>query len=184
MSTPVATVDAVKLYAPKFRPEIVTLLPPDFTAFSGVYARATGAADGSHQPHCLRECLPCGPSHLRSLWPQFHRLPIRLFPTSVKGSIALAHTPNDHHITLPSKVNTLRAFVPTTAPTVTFEYVVLSVVGALSRHCAVVSEDQDVVAQSTSPTACPVGVKPYTPKFRPEIVTVDPPDVAALIGTS
>jgi len=83
-----------------------------------------------------------------------------------------------------SKVNTLEAFVPTTAPTVTFEYDVISVVGALSRHCAVVAEDQDVVPQSTSTTACPVGVKPYTPKFSPEIVTVAPPDVAALTGTS
>ena len=90
--------------------------------------------------------------------------------------------PNGQH--RPSKVNTLEAFVPTTAPTVTFEYDVLSVFGALSRHCAVVAEDHDVVPQSTSLTACPVGVKPYTPKLSPEIVTVAPPDVAALTGTS
>jgi hypothetical protein len=83
-----------------------------------------------------------------------------------------------------SKVNTLVAFVPTTAPTDTFEYDVLSDVGVLSRHCAVVAEDHDVVPQSTSLTACPVGVKPYTPKLSPEIVTVAPPDVAALTGTS
>ena len=44
MSTPVAEVDAVKLYAPKFSPEIVTVEPPDLAAFSGVYALATGAA--------------------------------------------------------------------------------------------------------------------------------------------
>ena len=98
------------------------------------------------------------------------------------GSFTPLPTANARHI--PSKVNTLEAFVPTTAPTVTFEYDVLSVVGALSRHCTVVAEDQDVVPQSTSATACPVGVKPYTPKFSPEIVTVAPPDVAALTGTS
>ena len=88
--------------------------------------------------------------------------------------------PNGQHI--PSKVNALEAFVPTTAPTVIFEYDML-LVGALSRHCAVVAEDQDVVPQSTSATACPVGVKAYTPKFSPEIVTVAPPDVAALSVT-
>ena len=44
MSTPVAKSDGVKLYAPKFSPEIVTVEPPDLAAFSGVYALATGAA--------------------------------------------------------------------------------------------------------------------------------------------
>ena len=93
------------------------------------------------------------------------------------------HSPKMNGWHIPSKVNALEPFVPTTAPTVTFEYDML-LVGALSRHCAVVAEDHDVVPQSTSLTACPVGVKPYTPKLSPEIVTVAPPDVAALTGTS
>ena len=115
--------------------------------------------------------------------PHFRQMHIRLFAYPLTEHSIRPH-PQPNNLNIPSNVNTLEAFVPTTAPTVTFEYDVISVVGALSRHCAVVAEDQDVVPQSTSTTACPVGVKPYTPKLSPEIVTVAPPDVAALTGTS
>ena len=63
MSTPVAEVDGVKLYAPKFSPEIVTVEPPVLAAFPGVYALATGAATKAPVHSLCRECLPCGQGH-------------------------------------------------------------------------------------------------------------------------
>ena len=44
ISTPVADAEGVGLEAPKFRPEIVTVVPPVFAAFAGACALATGAA--------------------------------------------------------------------------------------------------------------------------------------------
>jgi hypothetical protein len=43
-STPFTDALAVKLYAPKFSPEIVTVDPPDVAPFSTWYALATGAS--------------------------------------------------------------------------------------------------------------------------------------------
>ena len=57
-------------------------------------------------------------------------------------------------------------------------------VAALSVHATLVADDHDVVPQSASKATFAVGVKLYKPKLIPEIVTVAPPDVAALTGTS
>jgi hypothetical protein len=81
-------------------------------------------------------------------------------------------------------VNAFVALVPTTAPTVTFEYEVISVVAALSVHATVVSDDHDVVPQSASKATFAVAVKPYEPKFSPVIVTIAPPDAAPFHSTS
>jgi hypothetical protein len=116
----------VKLYAPKFRPLIVTVPDPERSVFFGAAALNTGA----------------------------------------------------------SNVNAFVAFVPTTAPTVTFEYEVVSVVAALSVHATVVADDHDVVPQSASKATFAVAVKPYEPKFSPVIVTIAPPDAAPFHTTS
>ena len=81
----------------------------------------------------------------------------------------------------PSKVNSLKALVPTMALTVALMTGGLRVARMLPKHAMVVAEDHDVVLQAASAIAIPVGVRPCKPKFSPEIVTGTPLVVAPFI---
>ena len=73
--------------------------------------------------------------------------------------------------------------MPTMALTVSFALDTVNVVAGAGPQATVVPDVQAVVPHSAVPTASAVGVRLYAPKFSPEIVTVPPAELGALIGT-